>query len=183
MTYTFPNGNSITVNAGQTATVPVQLNVTGSALRHRKETGVAFQLPLVVGRQWMTEAAGYAVFTPTDGSPTLRVALYAAPKPVSAMHAGTTNFNIKKNSVAAVSLPLVGTGINTGPNGSLGSDIVSLVKPFELQYKAAGPSTDANILKYVGVTSDFGVQWHHLELCRIYLRHRRIRRCRSPGVQ
>ena len=81
---------------------------------------------------------------PTDGSPTLRVAVYAAPKPVSAMHAGTTNFNIKKNSVAAVSLPLVGTGINTGPNyGSLGFDIVSLVKPFELQFARTGTLNDA----------------------------------------
>jgi hypothetical protein len=32
-----------------------------------------------------------------------------------------------------------------------------LVKAFELQYKGAGPSTDANILKYVGLTSDFGI--------------------------
>ena len=127
-TYSFPNGNSVTVAAGATVTVPVKLDVTGSALRHRKEAGVSFQLPAVVGRQWLTEAAGYAVFTPTDSSPTLRVAVYAAPKPVSAMHAGTTNFNIKKNAVASVSLPLVGTGINTGPNGSLGFDIVSLVK-------------------------------------------------------
>src|SRR4029077_16041625 len=38
-----------------------------------------------------------------------------------------------------------------------GFDILSLVKPFELQYKGVGPSTDANVLKYVGLTSDFGV--------------------------
>ena len=156
-TYSFPNGNSVAVTAGATVNVPVKLDVTGSALRHRKEAGVSFQLPPVVGRQWLTEAAGYAVFTPTDGSPTLRVAVYAAPKPVSAMHAGTTNFNIKKNAVASVSLPLVGTGINTGPNGSLGFDIVSLVRAFELQFARTGAFTDPNILRYVGVTSDLGV--------------------------
>src|SRR5262249_9168104 len=48
VTYTFPNGNSITVNAGTTATVPVLLTVNGSLLRHRKESGVSFQLPAVV---------------------------------------------------------------------------------------------------------------------------------------
>ena len=63
---------------------------TGSALRHTQGISVSFQLPAVVGRQWLTEAGGYAVFAPTDGSSTtLRVAVYAAPKPVSAMHAGT----------------------------------------------------------------------------------------------
>ena len=100
-TYSFPNGNSITVNAGATATVPVQLNVTGSALRHRKERVLSFQLPAVVGRQWLTEAAGYAVFTPTDSSPVLRVAVYAAPKPVSAMHTTARPTSISRRTAAA----------------------------------------------------------------------------------
>jgi subtilisin family serine protease len=156
-TFTFPNGTSFTVNAHSTATIPVRFTATGSALRHSKEASVSFQLPVVVGRQWLTEAAGYAVFTPTDGSPTLRVAVYAAPKPVSAMHAGTTNFNIKKNAVASVSLPLAGTGVNTGSSYGFGFDILSLVKPFELQFARTGTFNDANKLKYVGLTSDFGV--------------------------
>jgi subtilisin family serine protease len=153
-TYSFPNGTQVIVNAGTTATVPVQLDITGSALKHTKEAGVSFQLPAVVGRQWLTEAAGYAVFTPTDSSPILRVAVYAAPKPVSAMHASTTNFNIKKNAVASVSLPLAGTGVNTGSNYGFGGDILSLVKPFELQFARTGSFNNANLLKYVGVTSD-----------------------------
>ena len=115
------------------------------------DPGVSFFLPAVQGRQWLTEAAGYATFTPSDGSPVLRVALYAAPKPVSAMHTTATNFNIKKNSVASVSLPLAGIGINTGPNYGAGFDILSLVKPFELQYNVAGSSTDPNVIKFVWV--------------------------------
>jgi subtilisin family serine protease len=156
-TYSFPNGNSITVNAGVTTTVPVQLNVTGSALKHSKESGVSFLLPAVQGRQWLTEAAGYAVFTPTDGSPTLRVAVYAAPKPVSAMHTTATNFNIKKNTSGSVSLPLAGTGVNTGSSYGFGFDILSLAKPLELQFARTGAFTDANIVRKVGVTSDLGV--------------------------
>ena len=86
------------MNAGTTG------NSSGAIERNRKcaeahqGTGCFLFVAGGEGRQWLTEAAGYAVFTPTDGSPTLRVAVYAAPKPVSAMHAGTTNFNIKKNS-------------------------------------------------------------------------------------
>jgi hypothetical protein len=56
-----------------------------------------------------------------------------------------------------VSLPLAGTGVNTGSSYGFGFDILSLVKAFELQYVGTGPSTDPNVLKYVGVTSDLGV--------------------------
>jgi hypothetical protein len=72
------------------------------------------------------------------------------------MHASTSSFSIKKNSSGSVSVPLAGTGINTGPNGSLGADIVSLVKPFELQFARTGSFNNVNILRYVGVTSDLG---------------------------
>ena len=156
--FSFPNGTSFTVNAGTSMTVPVEFDATGSALKHRKESSVSFFSPLgTQGRQWLTEAAGYAVFTPTDSSPTIRVALYAAPKPVSAMHTTATNFVVGKTSSGTVSLPLAGTGVNTGSNYGFGFDIISLVKPFELQYVGTGPSTDPNVLKYVGVTSDLGV--------------------------
>jgi hypothetical protein len=71
------------------------------------------------------------------------------------MHTTATPFVVAKNSSATVQLPLAGIGVNTGPNYGVGFDIVSLVKPFELQYVGTGPSTDANKLKYVGVMSDF----------------------------
>ena len=156
---TFSVPGSITVNAGMTATVPVTFTATGSALKHAKEGSVQLQLPGPQGRQWLTEAAGYVVFTPTPSgsSPTLRVAVYAAPKPVSAMHTTATSFTVKKNTSGTVSLPLAGNGVNTGTPapGSVSREIVSLVKAFELQYHAAGASTDKNVLRNVGVTSDF----------------------------
>lgn len=150
--------SSVTVAAGGTATVQVQFTATGNLLKHRKEAGVGFQLPAVVGRQWLTEAGGYAVFTPTAGSSTtLRVGVYAAPKPVAAMHTSATGFVVKNGSTGTVNLPLAGTQVNTGPNYGFGFDIISLVKPFELQYAGTGTSTDPNVIKYVGVMSDFGV--------------------------
>jgi subtilisin family serine protease len=155
--FTFPGGSSITVNAGTSATVQVQFSATGNLLKHAKEASVPLQLPGPQGRQWLTESGGYAVFAPTDGSPTLRVAVYAAPKPVSAMHTTATSFTVKKNTSGTVSLPLAGTGVNTGTPapGAVSREIVSLVKPFELQYHATGASTDKNVLRNVGVTSDF----------------------------
>jgi hypothetical protein len=156
--FSFPGGVSFTVNAGTDATIPVKFAATGSALRHSREASVGATQATVLGtlaRHWLTEAAGYAVFTPTDASPVLRVPVYAAAKPVSAMHTTATGFVVNKNSSGTVQLPLTGTPVNTG--SSVPPGIVSAVKPFELQYVGTGPSTDANKLRYVGVTSDFGV--------------------------
>ena len=84
----------------------------------------------------------------------LRVAVYAAPKPVSAMHTTATAFSVQNGKAGTVQLPLAGNPVNTGGVG-FQFGITSLVKPFELQYEGAGPSTDTNVLKYVGVTSDY----------------------------
>jgi hypothetical protein len=159
--FSFTGPTSITVNPGDTAIVPVKFTATGSALKHAREASVSIAQGTVFGtlaRHWLTEAAGYAVLTPTAGSSvTLRVSLYAAPKPVSAMHTTATNFVVAKNSSATVQLPLAGTPVNTG--SSFPIDIISLVKPFELQYQGVAPSDPdvdpANVLRYVGVMSDF----------------------------
>jgi subtilisin family serine protease len=153
--FSFPSGNSVRVNAGGNVSVPVTFTATGGALKHAREASVPSQLPAGFNREWLTEVGGYAVLTPKKGS-TLRVALYAAPKPVSAMHTTTTNVTVASGSSGTVSLPLAGTPVNTG--SSFPTDIVSLVKPLELQYKGTGTSADANKLKYVGVTSDYGLQ-------------------------
>jgi hypothetical protein len=91
--------------------------------------------------------------TPTAGpEPVLRVALYASAKPVSAMGAGT----LIPGAPGNFTLPLTGTPVNTG--ASTPTDIVSLVKPFELQYRlpASPPApADPNVIKTVGVASDY----------------------------
>jgi hypothetical protein len=153
--FSFPNGGSVTVNAGGSKNIPVLFTATGSALKHAREASVA-STQLGLSRQWLTEAAGYAVFTPTDGSPTLRVALYAAAKPVSAIHSTITNFKAKGANTGSFTINLSGSAVNTGPSLGNGFDILSLVKAFELQFVAKSfNSTDRNKIKYVGVTSDY----------------------------
>ena len=157
-TFTVGSGSPITVNAGQTVTIPVTFNAIGNQLKHVREAAVSATIPIAPpnDRQWLTEITGYAVLTPTGGTePTLRVPLYAAPKPVSSMAAGTL---VPGGSPGQFTLHLDGTPVNTGTN--FPTDIVSLVKPFELQYVSAlagSPATPTNpdILKYVGVTSDY----------------------------
>ena len=163
--FTFPGGSSFTVTAGSSATVPVQFSATGNLLKHRRETSVASSQVTTSGtltRQWLTEAAGYAVFTPTDASPTLRVAVYAAAKPVSAMHSGLPTGEVDTDAATgSFMLNLAGSPVNSGPSYGLGFDIISLVKPLELQFarsaKIPAPPADPNVLRYVGATSDYSV--------------------------
>jgi hypothetical protein len=157
-TYSFPSGSSIAVNGGTTVSVPVQFTATGSTLKHVREASVAATQGSP--RQWLTEAAGYAVLTPTDSSPVLRVALYASPKPVSSLHATTTSAVPTAPNAGSFTINLSGSAVNTGANLGNGFDILSLVKAFELQYQSAAvgqpnPPTDRNVIKYAGITSDY----------------------------
>ena len=151
--------SNFTVNAGATTTATVTFTGTGSSLTHVREASVASTQD-GVGRQWLTEAGGYAVFTPTDSSPTLRVELYANPKPSSSMHATSTGFVPTTANTGSFTINLSGAGVNTGTTST---DVESLVKPFELQYQsqlAGQPNapTDRNIIKYAGLTSDY-INW------------------------
>ena len=149
---------NFTVNAGTTFTVTVTFTGTGSTLKHAREGSVS--ATQTNPRQWLTEAGGYAVFTPTDASPTLRTALYAAPKPTSSMHSTITGVVPTAPNTGSFTINLSGASVNTGASLGNGFDVLSLVKAFELQYVspfAGSPSapTDRNVIKYVGVTSDY----------------------------
>jgi subtilisin family serine protease len=157
--YTLPP--SVTVGAGGSTTFPVTLNATGSSLKHDRDASVTSTQAtafFTAGRQFLSELGGYAVLTPTSGpEPTIRVAIYSNPKPVSASHATTTGV-VPAAASGSFTLNLSGPGINTG--ASFPADIVSMVKAFELQYinpLAGQPNapTNPNVIKYVGVTSDW----------------------------
>ena len=155
---------SVTALAGSSNTFNVTFNATGSALRHDRDLSVSTSQSTIFGafsRQYLTEITGYAVLTPTSGpEPTIRVALYAAPKPSSSMHA-TVSGIVPEAPSGSFTLNLSGASINTG--ASFPTDIVSYVKAFELQYAsplAGSPSapTDPNVIKYVGITSDWALR-------------------------
>ncbi|MEY2538064.1 MAG: hypothetical protein QOG67_1804 [Verrucomicrobiota bacterium] len=158
-TFTLPS--SITVTAGSSNTFNVTLTATGNLLRHERDLSTGTTQATDFGtfsRQYLTEKAGYAVLTPASGTePILRVPLYAAPKPSSAMHATSTGV-VPDAASGAFTLNLSGSPINTGV--SFPTDIVSYAKAFELQYVnplAGSPSapTDQNAIKYVGISTDW----------------------------
>ena len=152
---------SITVPAGGSGLFNVTFTATGNALRHERDLSTSTTQATNFGtfsRQYLTEKAGYAVLTPTNpAEPIQRVALYAAPKPSSSMHATTTGV-VPEAASGSFTVNLSGASINTG--ATFPNDIVSYAKAFELQYAnplAGSPNapTDPNVIKYVGITSDW----------------------------
>jgi hypothetical protein len=149
---------NFTVNAGTSTTLTVTLTATGSSITHQRDPSVSSTQGGAT-REWLTEAGGYAVLTPTDASPILRVELYANPKPAASMHATTTNFVPTSANTGSFSINLAGTGVvNLGSTSS--RNVKSLVKAFELQYASplvgqSNAPTDRNAIKYVGITSDY----------------------------
>jgi hypothetical protein len=148
------SANNITIQPGTAKSIPVTFSATANALKHSRETSVADN-QLGLPRQWLTEVGGYAVLTPSDGSPTLRVELYAAVKPASTMHTRTKSVSENGASTGSFTLNVNGGSVNTGPSLGAGFDILSLVKAFELQYAVGGSSNDRLKIKNVGVTSDY----------------------------
>ena len=151
---------TFTVPANGSYTLPVFFRATGSTLRHTRDVSVS-NAQNGLARQWLTERTAYWNFTPTGGSsePTIRVAMYAAPKPAAAMRA-VTNRVVPTSNQGTFNVNLTGVGINTGGTAGAGG-ILSLVKPFELQYvhpsvgSGSTSAGDRHTLKYVGVTSDY----------------------------
>jgi subtilisin family serine protease len=108
-------------------------------------------------REFVADASGRVLFTPQDASPMLRVPVYSAPRPASAMTQPSA-LDMPDGAIQSASLPLSGTGVDqgSGPDGTL---VQSLVAGFELQAQSGAltgiPSDEkAADLKYVGTTSD-----------------------------
>jgi len=100
-------------------------------------------------RAWLSEEDGYLTLTPASG-PALRVPVYAAVRPVSAMSSLQPTLGLSGTSGTAT-LDLTGRGLATGT--AYPTDILSLVSAFELFEDNPDPSTsDA---RYLGVASDY----------------------------
>jgi subtilisin family serine protease len=159
---------NFTVPAGGSVIIPIDFAASGTLMKHSRDATVP---STQVGnpRQWLTEKAGYAVFTPTSGGgqPTLRLALHATPRAVGSMHAVNTN-PTPTGDTGVLNVQIAGHAVNTGNNFSAnvpqpGQDVVGLMKMFDLQYASSKIGTNQAPsgpmeLKYVGVTSDYAAR-------------------------
>jgi subtilisin family serine protease len=144
----------VTVNAGNTATVTLTLTIDPTQLTKTIDPTMD-QFQAGFPREFLAEASGRVLFTPQDATPTLRVPVYSAPRPASAM-TQPSSVDLPSSGVSTTSLGLTGTGVDQGT----GSEAVqSLVAGFELQATSPAltgiPSDEkAADLKYVGFTSN-----------------------------
>ena len=162
-----------------TALVDVTMTADASQMHRVADPSVS----TAGGRSWLSEESGYILLTPGypytiylpmvvggSGSGTaveapmatqLRVPVYAAPKPVSTMHAVQSNLSFSTITGTAT-ISLTGTPVDIGANDVVPNpaNIVSLVSAFELQETSLNEASSATPydhadLKYVGVTNDF----------------------------
>ncbi|HEY0068886.1 MAG TPA: S8 family serine peptidase, partial [Chloroflexia bacterium] len=163
VTYSFPDGNVVSVPAGGTATFRVQLDAIAADMRNTLDPTVA-QVQSGLTRNWLNEASGLITLTPT-GRPdisgqVLRVPLYSTLRPASDMTTAEDRL-VVSGATTTTSLNLVGQGVNTG--NSYPNDFTSLVTAMELAATSGQEDLDAlNVtetarhadLQYVGITSD-----------------------------
>ena len=129
VSYSFPDGSSVSVPAGGSATFVVQLDADADAMQNTRDATVAErrrrhgQHP----RQWLSEAAGLITLTPSSG-PALRVPVYAAARPASTTKA-RAEVPQRRQGARRATINIAGEGVNTGaePLGYL-----SKVTAFEL---------------------------------------------------
>jgi subtilisin family serine protease len=141
VSYSFPNGTSLSVPAGGSATFTVRLDANAALMQNTRDVTVA---GVQVGnpRQWLSEASGLVLITPSSG-PALRVAVYAAARPASTTKSAPGFLNIGKDNTAKINL--AGDGVSTGtePNG-----YVSKVSAFELGATSGQATLAAGVSEY-----------------------------------
>ena len=162
-----PAQSSLTVPANSAVQVAVQMNADASKMQHTADPTVspvqAAPAPLNglgnLPRHLLTEAGSYLNFG-QGGSTKLRLPVYSAPVPASAM-TGTVPVDLGGATLGATAVQLTGIGVCTAPapgtcNGNFPLDEASLVTPFEGQVAhALDPFVPpfANI-QYAGVAYD-----------------------------
>ncbi|HEY6332100.1 MAG TPA: S8 family serine peptidase, partial [Blastocatellia bacterium] len=168
VSFSFPNGGSITIPAASSVEFPVQMSANGSLMNHTGDPTIAPTLaapsPLTslgnLARQFISEAGGYITFS-SGSTVKLRVPVYTSTRPASSMF-GPAEITTGGSPTGSTTLPLTGTGVCTGTVsgvsclGSFPLTEVSLVTPFELQ--AVHPRNTAvpayADIQYAGVAYD-----------------------------
>lgn len=168
--FTVPSGSTVTVPAGQAVDLPIAMEADAAQMTHARDPLVAATqaapAPLNslgnVPRHWLTEEGSYLTFS-QGGSLKLRVPLYVAATPASAMRAAPSIVT-GGAPTGTTTIPLTGTEVCTGTlgagptcTGTYPNDEVSLVTPLELQViSPADPARTPGYadIQYAGVAYD-----------------------------
>jgi uncharacterized repeat protein (TIGR01451 family) len=151
--FSLPGGSTVTIPAGGSVTIDVQMDANGALMNHTREASIAptqaapasFNLGSIA-RHWMTEEASYLVLS-QSGNAKLRLPLYLASRAASTM-AAPAFIPTGGAPTGSTTIPLSGSHVCTGTlgagptcTGSFPTTEESLVTPFELQ--VVSPSNTA----------------------------------------
>ncbi|WIB13960.1 S8 family serine peptidase [Curtobacterium sp. MCPF17_052] len=119
--------DTVTVPAGGTATVTVTMTIADPTLLRKVIDPTQVAVEGGTPREFVPAATGLVTFTPAaDGVTPLRLGVYAAPEPVSALHADDVVFSGKARTST---ITMEGRGLSQG-TGTTGYR--ALVAPFQL---------------------------------------------------
>lgn len=121
------SAKTVTVPANGTATVTLTMTVSDPTLLRKSIDPTQAELQSGYPREFVSAATGLVTFTPAaDDVTPLRLGVYAAPKPVSALHGSTVTF---AGPTTKATLPVTGRGVAQGS----GTDAYrALAAPFVL---------------------------------------------------
>ena len=160
---------TVTVAPGASKDVTVTLALDPSKLVHKADPTITLD-PLGDGtmRDFLTDASALLKATPSDGSPTLRVPVFAAPRPASAISTSTSARVSGSGSLLKGTLTLTGRGVNNSGSEGYEKELSRLtalqlvaesaqLPPCEPGVSTGCVSTEdqaAADVRYVGFTSD-----------------------------
>jgi uncharacterized repeat protein (TIGR01451 family) len=166
VTFSLPAGNSVTVPAGQTIELNVQMSANANLMDHTLDPSLASTQNIQTNygaqaRNYLTEKGAYLTFS-QSAALKFRLPVYMAEKPSSAM-SGPATIVTGGAPTGSTTLALSGTGLCTGTLAAgptctgVGTlpKIESLVSPFELQVVSPRDpvnATDYADIHYVGTS-------------------------------
>jgi len=164
VSYSLPGGSSVTVPAGETVEVDVQMSANSNLMDHTRDASLFPTQGVQANygdqpRNFLTEEGAYLTFSQTSALK-LRLPVYMAERPASTMSAAdsivTGGAGTGSTTIALSGGDLCTGTLAAGPTctGTFPNDVESLVSPFELQVvSGVDPvnSTDYADIKYAGV--------------------------------
>jgi len=165
VSFSLPGGSSVTVPAGDTVELDIQMSADSSQMDHTHDPSLFTTQGVQANygdqpRNFLTEEGAYLTFSQSSALK-FRLPVYMAEKPSSAMSAANTIVTGGAGT-GSTTIALSGTGLCSGTlaagptcTGTFPNDVESLVSPFELQVVSPlnpTQSPDYADIHYVGVS-------------------------------
>jgi uncharacterized repeat protein (TIGR01451 family) len=159
VSFSLPGGSSVTVPAGETVELDVQMSANSALMDHTRDASLFPTQGIQANygdqpRNFLTEEGAYLTFSQSSALK-FRLPVYMAEKP-SSMMSGPSTITTGGAPTGSTTIPLSGIGLCSGTlaagptcTGTFPNDVESLVSPFELQ--VVSPLDPVNATDYADI--------------------------------